>query len=75
MWQPWEKGRSEVRDRLDKENKLGVPCSNLRSFGSKRPVLKEVLATLPGFFGAPIRNIRNLTLSIDRMLSHQAALW
>ena len=30
----------------------GAPCSNLRSFGSKRTVLKKVLATFLGLFGA-----------------------
>jgi len=34
-------------------SKLGAPCSNLRSFGSKCAVLKKVLVTLLGFFGAP----------------------
>jgi len=29
-------------------------CSNLRSFGRKRTILKKILATLLGIFGAPI---------------------
>jgi len=36
-------------------NKLGTPFSNLSSFGSKFTVLKKVLVTLLGLFGAPRR--------------------
>ena len=33
-------------------SKFGAPCSNLRSFGSKYTLLKKVLVTLLGLFGA-----------------------
>jgi len=36
------------------EASLEPPCSNLKSFGSKCTVLKKVLVTLLGLFGAPI---------------------
>jgi len=35
-------------------DKFGAPCSNLKSFGSKCTVLKEVLVTLLELFGFPI---------------------
>ena len=35
-------------------SKFGAPCSNLRSFGSKCTVLKNVLVTLLRLSGAPI---------------------
>jgi len=40
---------------------LAPPCSNLRSFGSKCTVLRKVLATLLGLFGARpvIRGLRH----------------
>ena len=40
-WRPWQ-----ITD-------LAPPCSNLRSFGSKSTVLKNVLVTLLGLFGSP----------------------
>jgi len=46
-------GRNEVRWRPGKEANLGSPWSALTSFGSKCTVLKNVLATLLGRFGAP----------------------
>ena len=49
-----EQGRNEVRWRPGQEASLAPPCSNLRSFGTKCTVLKEVLVTLLGLFGAPI---------------------
>ena len=45
-------GRNEVRWRPGQEASLAPPCSNLRSFESKSTVLKKVLATLLGLFGA-----------------------
>jgi len=48
----WQ-GRNEVRWRPGQEASLAPPCSNLRSFGSKSTVLKKVLATMLGLFGAP----------------------
>jgi len=49
-----EQGRNEVRCRPGKEASLASSCSNLRSFRSKFTVLKKVLVTLLGLFGAPI---------------------
>ena len=46
-------GRNEVRWQPGQESSLAPPCSNLRSFGSKFAVLKKVIATLLGLFGAP----------------------
>ena len=46
-------GRNEVRWRPGQEASLAPPCSNLRSFGSKFTVLKTVIVTLLGLFGAP----------------------
>jgi len=46
-------GRNGVRWRPGQEASLAPPCSNLRSFGSKYTVLKEVFVTLLGLFGAP----------------------
>ena len=43
-------GRNEVRWHLGQETSLPHPCSNLRSFGSKCSVLKNVLMTLLGIF-------------------------
>jgi len=34
------------------KSKFGAPCSNMRSFGSKSTVMKKVLVTLLGLFGA-----------------------
>jgi len=45
--------RNEVRWCPGQEESLAPPCWNLRSFGSKCAVLKKVLVTLLGFFGAP----------------------
>jgi len=47
-------GRNEVRWRPGQEASLSTPCSNLRYFGSKCSVLKKVLVTILGLFGAPI---------------------
>jgi len=46
-------GDNEVRWRPGQEASLALPCSNLSSFGSKFTVLKKVLVTLLGHFGAP----------------------
>ena len=46
-------GRNEVRSRPGQEAGLAPPCSKLSSFGSKCTVLKKVLLTLFGLFGAP----------------------
>ena len=51
VWPPLQ-GRNEVRWRPGQEASLAPQCSNLRSFGSKRTVLKKVLVTLLGLFGA-----------------------
>jgi len=48
-----EQGRTNVRWRLGQETSLAPPCSNRRSFGRTCTVLKKVLATLLGLFGAP----------------------
>jgi len=45
-------GRNEARQHPGQEASLAPPCSNLRSFGSKCTVLKKVLGTLLGRFGA-----------------------
>ena len=45
--------RNEVRRRPGQEASLAPRCSNLRSFGSKCTVLKEVLVTLLGLLYAP----------------------
>jgi len=45
-------GSTEVKWRPGKETSLAHPCSNLRSFGRKCIVLKKVLATMLGLFGA-----------------------
>ena len=44
-------GRNKARRRLGQETSLTPSCSNLRSFGSKYNVLKEVLMTLLWLFG------------------------
>jgi len=46
-------GRNEVRRHPGQEASLASPCSNLKSLGSKCAVLKKVLVTLLGLFGAP----------------------
>ena len=46
-------GRNELRWRPGQEASLAPLCSNLRAFGSKCTVLKKVLMTLLGLFGAP----------------------
>ena len=46
-------GRNEVKWCLGKETSLAPPCSNLRSFGSKCTVLKNVFLTLLWPFGLP----------------------
>ena len=45
--------RNEFRWRPGQEASLAIPCSDLRSFGSKCTALKKVLATLLGLFGGP----------------------
>ena len=45
--------RNEVRWRPGQEASLASPCSYLRSFGSKFAVLKKLIVTLLGLFGAP----------------------
>jgi len=45
-------GRNEARWRPGQEASLAPPYSNLRSFGSKRTVLKKVLLIMLGLFGA-----------------------
>jgi len=51
----YEQGRHDVRWRPGQEASLAPPCSNLRSFGSKCTVLKNVglHVTLLGLIGAP----------------------
>jgi len=49
-------GRSEVRWRPEQEASLTPPCSNLRSFVSRFTVLKKILVTLLGLFGARRRH-------------------
>jgi len=49
----WTGGRSEVTWRPGARSRFGAPWSNLKSFGSKSTVMKKVLATLLGLFGAP----------------------
>jgi len=46
-------GCNEVRWLPGQEASLEPPCSNLRSFERKCAVLKKVLVTLLGLFGAP----------------------
>jgi len=48
-----KQGCNEVRWRPGQEAGSVPPCSNLRSFGSKCTVLKKVVVTLFGLFGAP----------------------
>ena len=45
--------RNEVRWRPGQEASLAPSFPNLRSFGSKCTVLKEILVTLLGLFGPP----------------------
>jgi len=45
-------GRNEVRWRPGQETSLALPCSNLRSFGSKCSAMEKVLVTLLAVFGA-----------------------
>ena len=47
-----QQGRNEVRWGPGQEASLAPPCSNLRCLGSKCIVLKKVLVTLLGLFGA-----------------------
>jgi len=49
-----DQGRNKVRLRSGQEASLVPSCSNLRSLVSKCTVLKKVLVTLLGLFGAPI---------------------
>jgi len=49
-----EQGRNETRWRPGQEASLVPLCSNLRSFWNKYTVLKKVLVTLFGIFGAPL---------------------
>jgi len=49
---PPYQGRNEVTWHPEQEAGLVPPCSNLRSFGSKCTVLKEVLVILLGLSGA-----------------------
>ena len=46
-------GRNKVGRRLGQKTSLALPCSNLRSFGSKCTVVKEVLMSLLWLFGPP----------------------
>ena len=50
---PQQQGRNEIRWRPGHEARLAPPCLNLRSFGSKCTVLKNVFVTLLGLYGAP----------------------
>ena len=45
--------RNGVRWRPEQETSLAPPCSNLRSFGRKRTVLKKILVTWLGLFDGP----------------------
>ena len=49
----WTQGHTEDRWRSGKETRLSLPCSNLRSFGSKCTALKDVLVTLLVTFRCP----------------------
>ena len=62
LW--YEQGCNEVRCLLSQEASLAPTCLNLRSSGSKCTVLKKVLVTLLGLFGAPavIRRSGNCAL-------------
>jgi len=66
-WQCWSKtwrslhcnltkvlsqGRTEVKWRPGQETSLAPSCSKLKSIGRKCTVLKKILATLLGLFGA-----------------------
>jgi len=51
---PRRQGCNEARWRQGQEASLAPPCSKQRSFGSKCVVLKKVLVTLLGLFGAPM---------------------
>jgi len=54
LWKtPAEQGRNEVRWSPGQEASLAPQRSNLKSFGSNCTVLKKVLVTLLGLFGAP----------------------
>jgi len=44
------------------EASLAPPCSKLWTFGSKCTVLKKVLVTSLGFFGAPLSDLAQLTV-------------
>jgi len=64
-------GRKEVGWRPGQEASLAPRCSNLSSVGSKFSVLKKVLVTLLGLFGALIvirrpRNCEPLRWCIER---------
>ena len=48
----WAQARNKIRWRPGQEASLAPPCSNLRSYRSKCSVLKKVLLTLLGLFGA-----------------------
>ena len=61
-------GRNEVRWRPGQDAGLAPPFSNLRSFGSKCVVLKNVRVALLGLFGVPaiIRRPRSISAAPDR---------
>jgi len=50
---PVQQRRNEVRCRPGQKSNLAPPVFNLRSYGSKFTVLKEVFVTLLEMFGAP----------------------
>ena len=50
-------GRNEVRWRPGQEASLALPCSNLRSSGSKYIGMKQIIVKLLGLFGAPSRHL------------------
>ena len=54
IWKGVVQGRTEVRWRPGQETSLAPPCLNLRSFRSKRVVMKKLLETLLVLFGASL---------------------
>ena len=52
-WLSYGQGHNEVRWSQGQETSLAPPCSNLRSFGNKFTVLKNVHVTILELFGAP----------------------
>jgi len=57
-WHTTVQGRNQIRQHPGQEASLVSPCLNLRSLGSNC-VLKKVLVTLFGLFGAPAVILRS----------------